>query len=247
MPRALLIGINYEGTDSALSGCINDTTNMKLVLVERGYSPENILVITDHTDLKPTRSTILMELLKLILSGDKRLFFHYSGHGSYISDVDGDEDDGRDECLVPIDYETNGMIIDDEIRGILCCLQEDQKLTCVIDACHSGTSFDLRYNLYERYSGKILSMKDDGVHPETRGQCIMLSGCMDTQTSSDSSFAGKAQGAMTYAFLKSLENSAVTYEDLLRSIRKILKGDGFSQIPNISSGKNLVLSTRVVL
>lgn len=247
MPRALLIGINYEGTDSALSGCINDTTNMKLVLLERGYSPENILVVTDHTELKPTRSTILMELLKLILSGDKRLFFHYSGHGSYISDVDGDEDDGRDECLVPIDYETNGMIIDDEIRGILCCLNEDQKLTCVIDACHSGTSFDLRYNLYERYSGKILSMKDDGIHPETRGQCIMLSGCMDTQTSSDSSFAGKAQGAMTYSFLKSLENGVATYEDLLKSIRKILKGDGFSQLPSISSGRNLVLSTKIVL
>lgn len=247
MPRALLIGINYEGTDSALSGCINDTTNMKAELVKRGYPSENILIITDHTELKPTRSTILVELLKLILSGDTRLFFHYSGHGSYISDVDGDENDGRDECLVPIDYGVSGMIIDDEIRGLLCCLNENQKLTCVIDACHSGTSFDLRYNLYERYSGRILSMKDDGKHPETRGQCIMFSGCKDTQTSADASFADKAQGAMTYAFLKSLENGVSTYEELLRSIRKILKDEDFSQLPNISSGKNLSLTTKIVL
>ena len=43
--------------------------------------------------------------------------FHYFGHGSqqekrYI----GEEVDGYDETLVPLDYETQGMIVDNEIN-----------------------------------------------------------------------------------------------------------------------------------
>ena len=60
-----------------------------------------------------------MHLLELIISDAKTLFFHYSGHGSYIKDENGDEVDGKDECLCPIDYAYSGMIIDDEIKGIL--------------------------------------------------------------------------------------------------------------------------------
>ena len=41
------------------------------------------------------------------------LFFHYSGHGGQQADKDGDEADGKDETLVPLDYQTAGQITDD--------------------------------------------------------------------------------------------------------------------------------------
>ena len=38
------------------------------------------------------------------------LFFHYSGHGSQQQDHDGDEVDGTDETICPVDYKDAGQI-----------------------------------------------------------------------------------------------------------------------------------------
>ena len=38
------------------------------------------------------------------------LFFHYSGHGSQQQDSDGDEVDGTDETICPVDYKDAGQI-----------------------------------------------------------------------------------------------------------------------------------------
>jgi hypothetical protein len=43
------------------------------------------------------------------------LFFHYSGHGGQTKDMDGDEEDGFDEVVYPVDFETAGHIVDDVI------------------------------------------------------------------------------------------------------------------------------------
>lgn len=63
------------------------------------------------------------------------LWFHYSGHGgqtkvslsvnvaicrlNLCQDLDGDEDDGYDETIYPVDHETAGMIVDDEMHDIM--------------------------------------------------------------------------------------------------------------------------------
>lgn len=244
--KALLVGINYIGTSSELGGCINDVKNMKSELLSRGYLPENILELTDETDMKPTRENILRELLTLILSNSKYLFFHYSGHGSSVTDLNGDEEDGKDECLVPIDCSQSGFILDDELRGILTCLRKDQLLTCVLDCCHSGSGMDLKYNLYERFGYSTLQMKDDGRYSPTVGQCIVFSGCADSQYSADAWIDGKAQGAMTYSFLRSIRETARTYEELVRSLKCILKEGGYSQVPMFSSGKPLNLKSKII-
>jgi hypothetical protein len=237
--KALIIGINYTGTSSELNGCINDANNIRKELEKRGYLESNITFLTDNTEIKPTRNNILMKLLELILSGSKELFFHYSGHGCYIKDTNGDEEDGKDECLVPIDYLKSGMVIDDEIRGILCSLSENQNLTCILDCCHSGSGIDLAYNLYERNNGEYLSMKKDSKLVSTRGKCIMLSGSKDSETSADAFIGGNYQGAMTYSFLEALKEKVNSYEDLIRSIRKTLKDGGYSQNAQLSSGQRL--------
>lgn len=69
-------------------------------------------------------------------SGDS-LFFQYSGHGGQSRDRTGDEYDGFDETLIPCDFKTNGVIIDDDINTMLIKpLCRGVTLHCVIDACH---------------------------------------------------------------------------------------------------------------
>ena len=40
--KALLIGINYAGTSSALRGCINDVHNIRELLVSEGFQPKDM-------------------------------------------------------------------------------------------------------------------------------------------------------------------------------------------------------------
>ena len=200
--RALLVGINYRGTSSELSGCINDVENVKRYLLTQGYSEEKIMVLTDDTQVKPTRANMLHYIMDLVLSPENTLYFHYSGHGGSMRDRSGDEVDGKDECLFPIDSRQRGVIVDDEWRKLLCFMRKEQKLMAVLDACHSGSGMDLAYNLYQRFGGQELTMVKDSHYSPTKGKVVMISGCLDPQTSADAWEEGEAQGALTYAFLK---------------------------------------------
>ena len=42
-----------------------------------------------------------------------------TGHGSRVRDQDGDEEDGYDETLVPVDFQRSGQIRDDDIFKML--------------------------------------------------------------------------------------------------------------------------------
>lgn len=60
----------------------------------------------------PTYSGI-QRAFQWLVSGAARgdsLFFHYSGHGGSVPDDDGDEEDGMDETLVPVDHEQAGQV-----------------------------------------------------------------------------------------------------------------------------------------
>jgi len=74
------------------------------------------------------------------------LVFHYSGHGSRQRNYNGDEINGYDQALRPLDFEAQGVIVDDEINAtIVRPLPCGVKLHAIIDACHSGTVLDLPY------------------------------------------------------------------------------------------------------
>lgn len=78
-------------------------------------------------------------------SGDS-LVFHFSGHGTQEMNMYGDEIDGFDEAICPVDYEEQGKILDDEINAaIVRPLPRGAKLHAIIDACHSGTVLDLAF------------------------------------------------------------------------------------------------------
>lgn len=92
--------------------------------------------------------------------------FHYSGHGSRQRNYNGDEVDGYDETLCPLDFETQGMIVDDEINAsIVRPVPLGAKLHAIIDACHSGTVLDLPYLCrMNRYFCNTLVALDQGLY-----------------------------------------------------------------------------------
>lgn len=78
-------------------------------------------------------------------SGDS-LVFYYAGHGSHVPDNNGDEKDGYDEALCPVDYKVSGKILDDEINAaIVAPLPHGVILHSIMDTCFSGTLLDLPF------------------------------------------------------------------------------------------------------
>ena len=194
---ALVIGINYIGTPVELKGCINDANNIVTYLTTKcGYLPTNIKVLTDNGPLKPNCLNIDVAITRLvncaIYNGATELFLSYSGHGTYVRDLNGDEKDGRDECIVPLDYKRRGFIKDDRLNLLIRKMPVRCKMYCLFDSCFSGTVLDLTSP------------------PGVKGNVVMISGCMDHQTSSETLIKGSWSGVMTTCFLEctSLEHES---------------------------------------
>ncbi|KAI9804137.1 MAG: hypothetical protein M1825_001539 [Sarcosagium campestre] len=150
--KALLIGINYFNQRGQLRGCINDVKNMSTYLNQNfGYAREDMVILTDDQQnamSQPTKQNILRAMHWLVKDAkpNDSLFFHYSGHGGQTEDLDGDEDDGYDEVIYPVDFRTSGHIVDDQMHDIMVRrLAPGVRLTAIFDSCHSGSALDLPY------------------------------------------------------------------------------------------------------
>lgn len=150
--RAVLIGINYVGSRyDELSGCHNDALHANEYIKNvHGFDDDNITVLMDdgkHTN--PTRENIMAAYSKITTEskpGDV-VYLHYAGHGSNVKDKNGDESDGKDEVLCPVDFRKAGFIVDDDLLKFLVAkFKRDVFVTSIMDCCNSGTILDLPYN-----------------------------------------------------------------------------------------------------
>eukprot|EP01068_Selenidium_serpulae_P010808 Selendium_serpulae@DN5536_c2_g1_i1.p1 len=100
------------------------------------------------SSLQPTKAN-MVESMKWLVNGARRgdqLFFHFSGHGTQVRDRSGDESDGFDESLMPVDYKKAGPLIDDVLHEIFVKnLPNGVRLTALLDCCHSGSLMDLPF------------------------------------------------------------------------------------------------------
>lgn len=85
----------------------------------------------------------------------------------------------------------------------------------------------------ELQAARTKMLKEKG----TQADVVQLAGCKDAQTSADACIEGSHKGAMSFAFMKTMnENPDLSYTDLLKGLREILAGK-YSQIPQMSTGK----------
>jgi hypothetical protein len=248
LKRALLIGINYIGTPYALAGCINDAVNMSAQL--RTFFPmcSEYRLLTDNTPLKPTRKNILDSINWLVtgLKPGENVFFHYSGHGGIVRDMNGDEVSGLDSCIYPVNGKTIETIIDDEIRTLLANkIPAGSKCFVVLDSCHSGTAVDLRYSW--KVASPTSSAYDEYTsHQKTAGQVIFLSGCRDNQTAVDTADGGgKPCGALTWALLETWKKygAAIKPKYVLWDTNMFLATKGYTQRPQMTCGIYVDINT----
>ncbi|KAJ2000747.1 Ca(2+)-dependent cysteine protease [Coemansia thaxteri] len=163
--RALLIGVNYFGSKHMLKGCINDVHNIKKFIIEHfGFKESDMVVLTDDQRDNPRRMPTHDNIIKAMrwLVSDARMndsfFFHYSGHGIIVPSKTSDEIDGNDEAICPVDFETKGTIIDDNMNSIMVRpLPRGARLTAIFDCCHSATALDLPF-MYN-HLGKLKNEK----------------------------------------------------------------------------------------
>jgi hypothetical protein len=247
MKKALLIGINYRNTDNELTGCINDINELKNILVKKcGY--EDIMLVSEDEKIKPTKNNILKSLKNIINESEKctEIWIHYSGHGTSVPDLNKDEADGYDEVLVPLDFQSNGFIIDDDLNLIISKTKCNTYVT--FDCCHSGSALDLYYNLSIQKNKLIQSYELSQKRKKTSNNNIfMISGCMDDQTSEENQNQAGGNfiqmGAMTSTLIKVLQknNFDITIGNLIIEMNKYMLMDKHRQIPVFSSNQNISL------
>lgn len=316
MPRrkALIIGINYFGSQHQLNGCINDAYNVQRFLVEEcGFSPDpgNMVVLTDEpknrgTPFEPTGRNMMAAFQWLVTynnPGDS-LWLSYSGHGSQVRDPDGDRESGLDDTICPLDFDRNGQITSDTLHKVLVTpLNPQCRLTVLFDCCHSGSAIELPFvyrpdshgrvnlvdnikegmtlvnaasdllrggfsmakvndaktlfagasNFFHKFQNPGAPSNEQGLGEEhfvedwkSEGKDVwMFSGCADDQTSADTSMAGAATGAMSWAFINTMRASpGQSYVNVLQNTREMLR-QKYQQIPQLSVGGQYDLNQRV--
>ncbi|MBD1904391.1 caspase family protein [Funiculus sociatus GB2-A5] len=153
---ALLVGINNypdKPPITPLRGCVNDVALQRHLLIHRfGFNPKDIYTLTDA---QATRKGILEafeeHLIKQAKPGDV-VVYHYSGHGSRLSDpdpivVEPGSKSGLNGTFVPVDatlptgYPEKGGVVKDIMGHTLFLLMsalQTENFTAVLDSCYSG-------------------------------------------------------------------------------------------------------------
>lgn len=146
---ALLVGINAYPDGNSLRGCINDVYLQQELLIHRfGFNRSDIRLVTDDSDIKPTRAGILQtfdeHLIEQAKPGDI-VVFHFSGHGSQVFDPDSGFRDQLNSTFVPSDRVVSPVgdrVTVSDIMGetlfVLMSALKTENVAVVLDSCHSG-------------------------------------------------------------------------------------------------------------
>mmetsp|Transcript_52379 Transcript_52379/g.152254 ORF Transcript_52379/g.152254 Transcript_52379/m.152254 type:complete len:300 (+) Transcript_52379:72-971(+) len=178
----VICALDYKQTSNPLT-CSIDGRNMETLVRSCGVPQENVTAMYDEQCTKENVAAVVQQVGGQCGAGDYFIFY-YSGHGTNVQDISGDEDDGEDEafCFVTADGQINldSCLTDDDFAELMTSsLDAEVKTLIITDCCHSGTIADFNTG-------------DWGDR-----QAISMTGCLDDQTSGD---IGKG-GIFTHSML----------------------------------------------
>ena len=236
--RALLVGISdyqciykYGGWNNIHGK--NDIDMLKTTLKESGVS---VSCLYDRGATKAGISKALSVLASQCKVGDI-VYLHFSTHGQPFEDLSGDEDDGWDESIVPVDapieftkgkYEGENHLIDDELHEyctkIRKALGTKGMLYVVIDACHAGkASMGIEEDVIRgtkagfTRSGKYYRPQkiEKGNYynipsSPTLGKVVFIEACRSYQVNKEIVENGKYYGALSYYINQVLSKQELT-------------------------------------
>ena len=238
MKRSLHVGINRYPGASDLYGCVNDAQGWGTLAAINGYETSSLL------DDDATWVNVTEELRRLCREsrwGD-RILFTFSGHGTWVPDVDRDEEDGRDEALVLWPGHAGSLLTDDDLRLLWLSRKRGVRVTTFSDSCHSGTvsrfldggEAIVRF-VHPAQLGIPIDREREGlptrlVKPPTN--TVLFSGCEDREYSYDAHIDGLPQGAFSAVALRvARDNPGISYGRWHKMIRTALPSDDYPQSP----------------
>lgn len=138
---SLHIGLNafdprhYAGSSGELLGCENDARAMRDLARTEGYETRTLLTA------EATREAMIAELHRAArdLRGGDQFLFTVAGHGSRITDLNGDEAEMRNGDMDSTMCLFDSQLIDDELWQILARFEAGVRIVMIADTCHSGT------------------------------------------------------------------------------------------------------------
>ncbi len=253
--RALLVGINdYPGTGADLAGCVNDVLDVAALLREPEFGAYDVEVLCDAGASKGAVVERARELISATGYRDRGVVW-YSGHGTWVPDRDGDEEDGRDEALVMYDYASGGLLTDDEIFQLYQGRRYGSRHAMFTDSCHSGTvtrGIMEPVCAHDDACGKFLppvtvlpsdqlelarAVESKPFRGRSRSSVLHISGCADHEYSYDARFGPdrRPNGAFTYVALQTLRaERPATYADWHAAIRRLLPSAVYPQTPQLA-------------
>jgi uncharacterized small protein (DUF1192 family) len=133
--------------------------------------------------------------------------------------------------IVPSDLQ---VIKDDELNALLAPYKGTG--IALFDCCHSGTILDLRYNGVNAANAAT-----------SAGGLVCFGGCQDNDLAAEtfSDVAGLPQGAATTALISVLRRLKYfpPVDALWAAVKVELRGNGFSQVPQLSSAVEVTKTT----
>jgi metacaspase-1 len=244
--RAVLIGIDYLTTAYPLKGCSTDVRNMAKFLTEELHYAD-VQIYTEQTTPQAVTTHGLLNLLwQLVITSHterlERLWIHFSGHGAGITDRSGDEVDGQDEAICPLDYATHGVIRDDVLKQMFRHFNPGTQVTLVFDCCHSGTIGDLQYEL-SLAEGALTTKDNKGL--ACPANITLLAGCSDQGKALDVYNINNQQqysGAMTSALLSCMLfrkqlTGTIAARKIIRDLHRMLQRKGIDQRPVLTTSR----------
>lgn len=234
--RAFLVGISHY--DTALTGYqwnningVEDINLLNPVLQKQGFS------ITTLSDRQATFDNIVRQITQLTNKTKKGdiVYLHFSTHGQPVEDLNGDEKDGWDESIVPIDaykiykkgvYEGQKHLTDDLLNKYIKKLREkigpSGFLYVVIDACHAGTSSRANDETTRgthvgfTYNNKVFKpsiSKKSHYHIEASAKMsnvLFIEACRPDQVNTEIKVDGKRYGPLSYNIAQVLSGFTLT-------------------------------------
>jgi hypothetical protein len=215
--------------------------------------PEQIRLLTGGDATSKNIRTALSGWLRHRTQPGDRVYFFYSGHGSQALDENGDEEDGLDETISPVDalpYSPSNDLVDDEIDQMLTALAASE-IIVILDSCSSGTATKVaghegRPRRLERPirrpKGLATDSRGSGFVDRERGRIVELAASAPHQTALDAVFfddEGNVDfygGAFTTHLLRELWTSldSTSLRDVLEDTRAVMAGERFQQNPQFS-------------
>jgi metacaspase-1 len=230
MPKgiSLHIGLNhvdpqhYQGWDGELNACIADAEDMRALAKKKGFTGNTMLLDGQATAAAVTAA--IQDAGKKLAKGDM-LFLTYSGHGGQVRDTNSDEKDNErmDETWVLFDRQ----LVDDELYNIWSKFKAGVRVFALSDSCHSGTVVrnippfsgeGPRPRAMPRHVGVAVENANSALYRniqktnrgaekvKVNASVLLISGCMDNQTSMD----GDQNGAFTGTLKRVWNNGRFT-------------------------------------